>query len=299
MPGVLDAITGALQHAGFHSAISKHQPLSGGCVASVYQVTLEDGHKLVAKVGSINDEDAFRKEIDGLLALGKPGILIVPEPYPVTIAAGHPVLLMESIETGRVSLVGDDVWARFGRDLAEHHGWPQEPRYGWDHDNFIGSTPQRNTWSNDWVEFNARCRLGPQLTMAESAGLLDGFECNAVRRVIDRLADFIPRQPKPALLHGDLWSGNALPTPTADGVRVAVIDPAVYVGDGIADLAMMRLFGGFPEVCFEAYVEVAGKQENLRERITVYQLYHILNHLNLFGRGYAASVNELTRQLIG
>ncbi len=110
--------------------------------------------------------------------------------------------------------------------------------------------------------------------------------------------EFIPRQPPGALLHGDLWSGNAIAGRAGERIGVFVIDPAVYHGDPWADIAMMRQFGGFPETCFEAYAEVNRDHEQLDTRIRVYQLYHMLNHLNLFGGSYLASVSALTRALL-
>jgi len=109
----------------------------------------------------------------------------------------------------------------------------------------------------------------------------------------------IPDRPKPAWLHGDLWSGNALPTTDADGSsRIAVIDPAAYIGDGWADIAMMRLFGGFPAACFHAYEQCVDDDDRIEKRIAVYQLYHVLNHLNLFGRGYAGQALAIADRLV-
>ena len=138
----------------------------------------------------------------------------------------------------------------------------------------------------------AKHRLGHQLALARSRTLLSDEEANSVEGVIDRLAGLIPRRPRGSLLHGDLWSGNALPT--RDG-RIGVIDPACSVGDGLADIAMMRLFGGFPEACFEAYSSSIDDHESVETQVAVYQIYHLLNHVNLFGRGYVGQVMEVAK----
>src|SRR5690606_7037940 len=120
------------------------------------------------------------------------------------------------------------------------------------------------------------------------AARLGRDEAALIQRVIDQLESLIPRKPKPALLHGDLWSGNALPAQDHTGrKRIALIDPAPSIGDGWADIAMMELFGGFPRACCDAYAARNPDQANIRTRIGVYQLYHILNHINIFGRSYA------------
>ncbi|MHC4102897.1 MAG: fructosamine kinase family protein, partial [Planctomycetota bacterium] len=170
--------------------------------------------------------------------------------------------------------------------------------YGFNGDNHLGTTPQPNRWHDDWIRFNADCRLGHQLTLAARNNLLSGSEARRVERVIDRLETLIPRRPKPALLHGDLWSGNALGAVEESGEqRIAVIDPACSYGDGWADIAMMRLFGGFPSRCLEAYAAETDDREGVEPRITVYQLYHVLNHVNLFGRGYAGQAMTLAASL--
>ena len=118
--------------------------------------------------------------------------------------------------------------------------------------------------------------------------------------MIERLDSLLPRRPRSALLHGDLWSGNALGTADRTGTaRVAVIDPACSHGDGWADIAMMKLFGGFPEECFDAYTDCVGKPHQLESRLAVYQLYHVLNHVNLFGRGYVAQAMGLAEGVRG
>jgi fructosamine-3-kinase len=291
------AIDAALREAGIDGFVTATRDLSGGCIHRVRELTLGEGTRLVAKVNDAPHIEMFREEAAGLEALADTNTVLVPRPLSVTNAGGAAVLLMTSVEHGRA---GARAWEQFGRELAALHGVDRgEGRgYGFDGDNHLGSTPQPNDWHDDWVRFNADCRLGHQLTLAARNRLLDRSERQRVERVIDRLDSLIPRQPNPALLHGDLWSGNALGAVDESGAeRIAVIDPACSYGDGWADIAMMKLFGGFPSRCFEAYSAETDDREGIEPRIAVYQLYHVLNHVNLFGRGYAGQAMALASSL--
>jgi protein-ribulosamine 3-kinase len=167
--------------------------------------------------------------------------------------------------------------------LANAHRKPG-PRFGWAHDNYIGATPQQNGWCDDWAEFWYERRLKPQLDMARASGF-------ALPDVPSSLLK--GHQPQPTLLHGDLWSGNA--GFTAQGP--VVFDPAVYYGDREADLAMTELFGGFPKAFYRAYDEAFPLAEGYERRKHLYNLYHLLNHLNLFGSGYLGQVKSSLRLL--
>ncbi|MHC4303690.1 MAG: fructosamine kinase family protein [Planctomycetota bacterium] len=292
-----DAINAALREAGIEDAVTATRDLSGGCIHRVRELTLAGGTRLVAKINDAPHVGMFREEAVGLEALADTRTVLVPRPLAVTDARGAAVLLMTAIVHGRA---GSQAWGRFGRELAALHG--ADPGdvtgYGFNGDNHLGTTPQPNRWHDDWIRFNADCRLGHQLTLAARNNLLSGSEARRVERVIDRLETLIPRRPKPALLHGDLWSGNALGAVEESGEqRIAVIDPACSYGDGWADIAMMRLFGGFPSRCLEAYAAETDDREGVEPRITVYQLYHLLNHVNLFGRGYAGQAMTLAASL--
>jgi fructosamine-3-kinase len=251
----------------------------------------------VAKTNDAGRLGLFREEAAGLEALARTKTVLVPEPLVVTAGSSVAVLLMTAMNTDRV---GQEAWTRFGRELAALHG--SEPHdgsgYGFETDNHLGTTLQPNRWHDDWVRFNAERRLGHQLTLATDRSLLDSPETRRVERVIDRLEHFIPRRPRPALLHGDLWSGNALAAVDGTGAeRIAVIDPACSYGDGWADIAMMRLFGGFSPGCFDAYAAEVDDREGIEARIAVYQLYHVLNHVNLFGRSYVPQAMALAASL--
>ncbi|MHC4967087.1 MAG: fructosamine kinase family protein [Planctomycetota bacterium] len=290
------AIDEALREAGVDGPVTATRDLSGGCIHRVRELTLAGGTQLVAKITDADQVGLFREEAAGLEALAATRTVLVPRPLAVTAGGSASVLLMTAITHGRA---GPRAWGRFGQELAALHG--ADPAtgsgYGFALDNHLGTTPQPNPWHDDWVRFNTDCRLGHQLTLAARRNLLSGAEARRVERVIDRLETLIPRRPKPALLHGDLWSGNAIAADEAGDERVAVIDPACSYGDGWADIAMMKLFGGFPSGCFDAYAAETEDRDGLETRLGVYQLYHVLNHVNLFGRGYAGQAMALVGAL--
>jgi fructosamine-3-kinase len=222
-------------------------------------------------------EDAFAAEADGLGALRAAGMR-APEPFSHGVAGGHAYLVMEYL-----GLSGKRDFATFGRTLAAAHR-KAGSRFGWHRDNYIGSTPQANGWCDDWSEFWLERRMRPQLELAERNGF----------RIAAPSLNFLrEHKPEPSLLHGDLWSGNA--GFTAEGP--VVFDPAVYYGDREADLAMTELFGGFPRRFYAAYNEVWPVDSGYERRKPLYNLYHLLNHLNLFGSGYLAQVESTLRLL--
>src|SRR5690606_21607314 len=212
---------------------------------------------------------------DGLAALAANG-LRVPAVFELGVEGDTAFLLLEFLE-----LHGNADFAALGRRLASAH--PRAgPRYGWHRDNFIGTTPQRNAWCDDWAEFFRTRRIEPQLALARKNG--HALEAPAVEALL------AGHDPRPALLHGDLWSGNAGFVREAAGVSPVVFDPAVYYGDPEADLAMTELFGGFPADFYAAYDAVLPRAPGYATRKHLYNLYHLLNHLNLFGAGYLAQV---------
>jgi fructosamine-3-kinase len=216
-------------------------------------------------------------EAEGLAALREAG-LRVPEVFGHGLAGGEAYLLLEYLE-----FTGGD-FGELGRMLARAHRKPGA-RFGWARDNYIGNTPQKNGWADEWAEFWRERRMRPQLELAGRKG----FDLGEVK--LDRMLE--GHEPQPSLLHGDLWSGNV--GFTAEGP--VVFDPAVYYGDREADLAMTELFGGFPREFYEAYNEVYPLSAGYEERKHLYNLYHLLNHLNLFGGGYLGQVKATLRRL--
>ena len=205
-------------------------------------------------------------EVDGLQALG--AVVRVPR----ILEHGPDFILLEQLALQRN---GD--WAALARMLAKLHRTTGS-RFGWHRDNFIGATPQVNDWRDDWATFFLECRIQPQLALARKNGYRMEFSSNLLK----------DHNPEPSLLHGDLWSGNA--GFIADGP--VLFDPAVYYGDREADLAMTELFGGFPARFYEAYDAACPLPEGYEARKHLYNLYHLLNHLNIFGEGYLAQVQR-------
>ena len=251
-----------------HLGIADAQPVSGGCIHRCYRATFK-GRRVFVKVNASRLADAFAAEADGLAALRAAGCT-APEPLAHGIAGSDAYLLMEFFE---LKSRGD--YAALGRMLAamhEVHG----SEFGWARDNYIGSTPQPNGRHENWTQFWRERRLEPQLALAERNGY--AIDIGDVCDLLDG------HDPAPSLLHGDLWGGNA--GFLANGAPV-LFDPAVYYGDREADLAMTELFGGFPPQFYAAYGKPPAGYETRKH---LYNLYHLLNHLNLFGGGYLGQV---------
>lgn len=293
-----DAIHAALEQSDIAASIRSMRTLSGDASQQVIELTLEDGSGLVAKLTPRDSGHRLHAEADSLRALREPGILLVPRIHTIVDTNARTVLLLDKLRP--TTQPNDDTWSRFGIELAHHHQSTTTVPYGWSRNNFLGPTPQPNAQSNDWVYFNATHRIGYQVERAKIHGHLTQRESEPLHRVIDRLPDYLPRNPAPALIHGDLWSGNAIATldPVTNTPRIAVIDPAVSVGDAWADIAMMQLFGGFPMPCLDAYLESNPDHDRLESRIAVYQLYHMLNHLNIFGPSYKQPAMAIAQRLL-
>ena len=253
-------------------------PVGGGCIHRCYRAR-RGNRDVFLKLNDARFADAFAAEADGLRALRAAGCR-APEPLAHGSGTAGAYLLLEFLEL-RAS--GD--FAALGTMLATLHR-RQAARFGWARDNYIGATPQANGWCESWTTFWRERRLEPQLTLAANNGyridvppvwqLLEGYK------------------PAPSLVHGDLWSGNAGFLP--DGAPV-LFDPAVYYADREADLAMTELFGGFPREFYAAYNDAWPLAPGYGERKHLYNLYHLLNHLNLFGGGYLAQLRSTLRRL--
>ncbi len=269
-------------------AIRKRQALSGGCINQAWKIS-DSERAFFVKIHAAAGLAMFEAEAAGLTELAASQTVRVPKPVSWGSAADLAWLALEYLPLG-----GTGAMATLGRQLAALHRQPQ-PYFGWRRDNTIGSTLQRNTRSDDWIEFWREQRLSLQLELAAKNGYGGGLQRQG-EALLARLAGlFVSYQPTPALLHGDLWSGNA--GATVDGEPV-VFDPAVYYGDREADLAMTELFGGFPACFYAAYREAWPLDAGYVQRRMLYNLYHVLNHLNLFGGGYLAQAERLIAQLL-
>ncbi len=263
-------------------------PVGGGCIAQAGIASFADGSRVFVKRAAGNPA-MFRCEADGLRELTETGAIRVP----MVLAVSNQALVLEFIDSGNRQ---PDFFANFGRRFARLHE-KHSRACGFSSDNFIGSTPQVNAplvgdWEDttetggcDWPEFFLERRLRYQAELAgqnghgdELPGLLDRGEKNLIEILQ-------PNAEPPSLLHGDLWGGNFM---VDEEGQPCLIDPAVYYGHREADLAMTRLFGGFDDSFYSAYDEAWPLNQGWQERLPVYQLYHLLNHLNLFGSAYYA-----------
>jgi fructosamine-3-kinase len=231
----------------------------------------------------------FEAEADALRALTATHSVRVPQPIVSGTAAGQAFLVLDYLD-----LRGRGDAALLGEQMAQLHRVPQT-RFGWTHDNWIGSTPQRNAWQHDWIAFWREQRLGFQLALAAQNGYGGALQRDGDMLLARLDALFDGYTPAPSLLHGDLWGGNH--AYLADGAPV-IFDPALYVGDRECDLAMSELFGGFAPDFYAAYRASWPLDAGYAVRKTLYNLYHILNHANLFGAGYAAQAARMTAALL-
>lgn len=238
-----------------------------------------DGRTLFAKVVEADDAARLEAEKDGLAALAATATVRVPAFVEEGRGGGRAWLLLEWLDLGPLTTQGG---AALGTALAALHRAPQK-RFGWERDNFIGGSAQANGWSDDWLAFWREKRLAPQLRLAAKNRLPSKMIDRGERLAADCEAFFRHYSPAPSLLHGDLWGGNAGQLP--EGVPV-LFDPAVYVGDREADIAMTSLFGGFPPDFHAAYEAAWPLDDGYRVRREFYNIYHVLNHANLFAGGY-------------
>jgi protein-ribulosamine 3-kinase len=243
------------------------------------------------KTGDAADLPRFAAEATGLAALRAASAVRVPQVYACGMADGQARLEIEFLDLRGLDR---ESGALLGRQLADLHRHVGE-RFGFAEDNWIGGSPQANGWYGEWPRFFAECRLRPQLQWARDKGmertLLEQGESLAERLA----AFFVDYHPAPSLLHGDLWGGNASALP--DGTPV-IFDPAVYYGDRETDVAMSELFGGFPDSFYAGYRAAWPLDAGYETRKTLYNLYHVLNHYNLFGAGYLNQARRMLGRLL-
>ncbi|MDO5147038.1 MAG: fructosamine kinase family protein [Eubacteriales bacterium] len=275
--------------------ITSFSQLCGGGINETGKIGLSNGEKLFLKKNTINNYKFFKTEAVGLKTLCKTGQIGVPQLFGTGIdkERGFSFLLLEYIENTRPR---KNYWEYFGHQLAGMHKaqtadiLPEEAgkgMFGFVEDNFIGAFPQKNTPRESWTEFYRECRLIPQIKAA--AHYFDVGIRRKLGKILDDLPKYLREPPFPSLLHGDLWAGNVM---CGKGGRAWILDPAVYIGDFETDLAMTELFGGFPMAFYRAYHEENPIDEGYEQRKKYYHLYHLLNHLNLFGKGYLRNVVE-------
>ncbi|TVO58288.1 fructosamine kinase family protein [Denitromonas halophila] len=285
------ALAQAIEHvSGIDVSRATLQRVSGGSINRAYHLRL-GAQSYFLKCNRADALSLFEAEADGLVALAASDVFRVPRVLGHGMTDDVAFLLLEHLQLR--PLAGDDDGQRFAEALVQlHHDIGAH--YGWPRDNFIGSTPQSNTEGDGWARFFILHRLTPQLELARAKGYAGalGRDADALLERVPGL--FVDYRPQPSLLHGDLWNGNAAMDDTG---RPAIFDPAVYRGDRDTDLAMSELFGGFPHSFYVAYRRAWPMAEGYEQRKTLYNLYHVLNHLNQFGRGYLGQAERMVRAL--
>jgi len=278
------AIAAAALAATGLGALRRLVAVGGGDIAAAYRVETAT-RRAFLKIGAA--AHPFDAEAAALAEIAATRTVRVPQVHGCGCANDAGYLLLEWID-----LRGDGDWAAAAEQLAALHAVTR-PRYGWPRANAIGASAQPNTPADDWVEFYRERRLRPQLALARAGGLLRlaAFEERACRSSDRLLADHAPPA---SVLHGDLWRGNIA---FADDGAPVLFDPAAYWGDAETDLAMARLFGGFPAQFFRLYDAARPPAPAAERRRPLYQLYHVLNHANLFGGGYVAQAATLIERL--
>jgi fructosamine-3-kinase len=263
-------------------------PVGGGNISKAWK--LQSGRQSwFLKTGPARAIDMFEAEAEGLRELQGANAVRVPESLASGVSGLDSYLLLEWIDLERRSRESD---IQLGERLATQHRC-LNGRFGWHRDNTIGATPQCNDWHDDWVEFYRHQRLGYQLELAIARGYGPELQREGASLMLGLERFFKAYRPAASLLHGDLWGGNYA---SSDGQAI-IYDPAVYFGDRETDLAMTRLFGGFGDSFYRRYAECWPLPDGHEQRLILYQLYHVLNHLNLFGAGYLGRAMEMLRTL--
>ena len=271
------------------SQITKMNSLSGGCISSSYKVNTKDGNSYFLKYNYSSGSDMFLTEAHGLQELDKPGVITIPK----VISFDKEFILLDLIEnSGRSKNFFED----FGRKFAVLHKFNNE-KYGFYEDNYIGSNPQLNIPDNDeeknWTKFYFQKRILYQFHLAEKSGNSTSDLRSSISKLENKIDLIVTdNSEKPSLLHGDLWGGNYMVDKNG---FACLIDPAVYYGNREADLAMTKLFGGFDSEFYRAYNEEFPLPDGYDYRENIYKLYHVLNHLNLFGSGYYSQAISLIK----
>ncbi len=267
--------------------ILDRRPIGGGCISNAEQLKGANASYFL-KTNRESFLEFFEQESDSLKELAASQTFKIPKPLAFGIADGRSYLVLEYIQPGSPRA---DSWARFGRQLAHLHE-KQYAYFGWHRDNVIGATHQPNRKSDQWIDFFRERRLLHQIKLA----LENGLNLIGSDRLLEQLPSFFNGySPYPSLLHGDLWSGNAAFDTDGDPY---IFDPCCYYGDRETDLAFTEFFGGFHTDFYAAYNETHSLDSGYTIRKTLYNLYHCLNHYNLFGSSYANQAQAMTNQLL-
>ena len=278
---------------GFDSSdIAGATSVSGGCIHDAWQLKLENGDRFFVKATS-GAAEMLVAETEGLRSIAATETVKVPNVVSQGMSdCGHSFLVLEYVVAGSKDRAGQ---VSLGRSLAELHQFDVGASFGFADDNFLGSSTQPNAWHDRWVEFWVTQRMEHQFRLASDRGLGGEALQSMGRRLVSKLDQVLGSGcQRPSLVHGDLWSGNWF---AAEGGAV-LFDPAVYYADREAEFGMMTLFGDFTADFYQAYNEVWPLEEGWEDRVSIYRLYHLLNHLNLFGGGYLSGCLEIMQRFV-
>ncbi|ELR96312.1 fructosamine kinase family protein [Gloeocapsa sp. PCC 73106] len=270
--------------------LKDQRSLSGGCINQTYQLIGQQNQSYFIKINQASSFSMFVAEALGLSRMSSTKTIRVPKPICWGTVSNSSYLVLEWLEFSPRG--NHQAWEIMGKQLAAMHQTRGSEKFGWEENNTIGSTPQINTWTSNWADFFAQHRIGYQLKLAKRRG---GDFPDTDRVVAQVKSQLHERQPHPSLVHGDLWSGNAGILESGEPV---ILDPATYYGDHEVDVAMTELFGGFPPAFYQGYEQVCPLDPGYQKRKPLYNLYHILNHFNLFGGGYGAQASRMLAQIL-
>jgi protein-ribulosamine 3-kinase len=289
--GLLGPVEAALaRHVGRAVKLLGTAAVGGGSIHRAQRLDTDAGPFFLKSNNTPDAADNFAAEWDGLTTLQGRSSLRVPAPIARGLDGGQAWLLMAWLPSLPQRA---DTWTRLGEGLAALHRHTQA-QHGHSRDNYIGSLPQSNPASPNWATFFAEQRLQPQARLAARRGLWDAQLQARLDHLCARLPALLPGEP-PALLHGDLWSGNVLPCTGPEG-HPAIFDPAVYYGHREMDIAMTRLFGGFDPGFYAAYHAAYPLEPGWEGRCGLHNLYPLMVHLNLFGAGYLPEIQSVLRR---
>ncbi len=260
-------------------------PIAGGCINHCYHVICADNRQFFFKTHNAPPAGFFQAEAVGLNAIAATKKIRVPKVF----AVSEQGLLLEYLTPSNPD---QSFWHQLGEQLAALHQ-SEAPCFGFPLDNFCGLTPQPNNQNDSGIEFFGQQRLMYQARLALTKNRFSELDFYKLEELCQRLDEWIPAQ-APTLIHGDLWSGNIY---CSNGEPV-LIDPATYWGWGEADIAMSRLFGGFSDAFYQSYHHHLKPADGWLQRLDLYNLYHLLNHLNLFGSSYLSQVRKIIRHYV-
>lgn len=275
-----------LSHLNFK--ITGVTPVQGGDINKAYCIEAEEG-KFFLKVNNKAKYPAlFEKEANGLKALAATSALTIPEVIDTGAADSLQYLLLEWIDSGNAA---SNTWMNFGHQLAKMHKRPKHA-FGFAEDNYLGTYLQHNTYTSTWKEFYAQYRILPIIKLLRDQRKIHNETVASAENFCKSLDNIFPVEP-PALLHGDLWSGNYL---IAANGSAALIDPAVYCGHREMDIGMSKLFGGFSELFYNSYNEIYPLEQGWQERLSYSQLYPLLFHAYAFRGNYIGCIKNILEE---